>query len=144
MRIGLTYDLRDDYLAAGFSAEETAEFDQLATIEALESALRAGGDEVVRIGHAQRLVRQLAAGDRWDLVFNIAEGLNGLSREAQVPAILDAFDIPYTFSDPLVLALTLHKGLTKTVVRQAGVPSIWGTQRTLLLIRGALGAVGIN
>jgi D-alanine-D-alanine ligase len=40
-----------------------------------------------------------------------------------VPAILDAYGIPYTFSDPLVMALTLHKGLTKTVVATGGVPT---------------------
>ena len=44
-----------------------------------------------------------------------------MAREAQVPAILDVYDIPYTFSDPLVLSLALHKNLTKTVVRQAGI-----------------------
>ncbi|HPE45476.1 MAG TPA: D-alanine--D-alanine ligase, partial [Deltaproteobacteria bacterium] len=38
-------------------------------------------------------------------------------------ALLDAYRIPYTFSDPLVLALTLHKGLTKTVIRAAGIPT---------------------
>ena len=69
------------------------------------------------------MVDRLAAGDRWDLVFNIAEGLHGIAREAQVPAILDLYQIPYTFSDPLVLALTLHKGLTKVVVRDAGLPT---------------------
>jgi D-alanine-D-alanine ligase len=55
------------------------------------------------------------------MVFNIAEGLRGFGREAQVPALLDAYDIPYTFSDPLVLALALHKGMTKHVLRDAGI-----------------------
>jgi D-alanine-D-alanine ligase len=40
-----------------------------------------------------------------------------------VPAILDVYGIPYTFSDPLVMALTLHKGLTKTVLAAGGVPT---------------------
>ena len=123
MHIGLTYDLRADYLAAGYGEEQTAEFDRPDTIEAIESALRELGHQPDRIGNGQRLVGRLAAGDRWDLVFNIAEGLHGLAREAQVPAILDLYEIPYTFSDPLVLALTLHKGLTKVVVRHAGVPT---------------------
>jgi D-alanine-D-alanine ligase len=57
------------------------------------------------------------------MVFNIAEGLHGMGREAQVPAILDLFQVPYTFSDPLVCALTLHKGLTKRVVRDLGLPT---------------------
>jgi D-alanine-D-alanine ligase len=45
----------------------------------------------------------------------------GLGREAQVPALLDAYQIPYTFSGPLVLALSLDKAMTKRVVRSLGV-----------------------
>jgi len=123
MFIGLTYDLRADYLAAGYSAEETAEFDGLATIDAIDSALRDIGHQTDRVGNGRQLVDRLATGGRWDLVFNIAEGLYGTAREAQVPAILDLYEIPYTFSDPLVLAVCLHKGLTKTVVGRAGVPT---------------------
>lgn len=47
----------------------------------------------------------------------------GIGREAQVPAILDVYKIPYTFSDPLALSLTLHKGMTKRVVRDLGIPT---------------------
>lgn len=123
MRIGLTYDLRSEYLAAGFSEDETAEFDRPDTVASLERALRELGHEPDRIGHIRQLVERLAAGDEWDLVVNIAEGLSGIAREAQAPALLDAYGIAYTFSDPLVMALTLHKGLTKTVVRESGVPT---------------------
>jgi D-alanine-D-alanine ligase len=123
MIIGLTYDLRASYLAAGFSEEETAEFDRGETIAALERALEQLGHEPVRIGNARQLVQRLAAGERWDLVFNIAEGLRGIAREAQIPAILDAYEVPYTFSDPLVMSLSLHKGVTKSVVRDAGIPT---------------------
>jgi D-alanine-D-alanine ligase len=121
MLIGLTYDLRADYLAAGYGEEETAEFDRPDTIEAVDAALGQLGHQTERIGNGRQLVQRLAAGGRWDLVFNFAEGLRGIAREAQVPAILDLYEIPYTFSDPLVLALTLHKGLTKVVVRGAGI-----------------------
>lgn len=123
MRVGLTYDLRSEYLAAGYSEEETAEFDREDTIEGLEQAITALGHQPDRIGNARQLIQRLARGDRWDLVFNIAEGLAGISREAQVPCILDVYRIPYTFSDPLVMSLCLHKGLTKMVVRAAGVPT---------------------
>lgn len=123
MRIGLTYDLRAEYLAAGFSEEETAEFDRPDTIDALDQALRSLGHGTDRIGSARQLIQRLARGDRWDLVFNIAEGLHGSARESQVPAILDVYDIPYTFSDPLVLAVCLHKGLTKLAIRSAGLPT---------------------
>jgi D-alanine-D-alanine ligase len=119
----MTYDLREEYLRAGYSEEETAEFDRPSTIEAIADALAALGHEVDRIGHLRQLVVRLAAGDRWDLVFNIAEGLSGVAREAQVPALLEAYEIPCTFSDPMVLALTLHKGMTKRVMRDAGLPT---------------------
>lgn len=121
MKIGLTYDLRAEYLALGYSEEETAEFDRGSTIEAIEGALRELGHSTHRIGHVRQLAARLIAGDRWDLVFNIAEGMHGFGREAQVPALLDAYDIPYTFSDPLASALTLHKALTKRVLRDIGV-----------------------
>jgi D-alanine-D-alanine ligase len=123
MHIGLTYDLRSDYLAAGYSEEETAEFDQAGTIEAIEGALCELGHTTDRVGHARNLVERLAVGDRWDLVFNICEGLHGLGREAQVPAILDVYEIPYTFADPAALCVCLDKALTKTVLRAAGMPT---------------------
>ena len=123
MNLGLTYDLRQEYLAAGYSEDETAEFDRPDTIDAIEQALRQLGHTTDRIGNVRQLVSRLAAGDRWDLVFNICEGLHGPAREAQVPALLDAYGIACTFSDPLCMALSLHKGLTKVVVRAAGVPT---------------------
>ncbi|MDP4281218.1 MAG: ATP-grasp domain-containing protein [Bacteroidota bacterium] len=123
MNIGLTYDLRSDYLKEGFSEEETAEFDRESTIEAIEKTLRELGHKTDRIGHARALVKRLARGDRWDLVFNICEGMYGIGREALVPALLEAYQIPYTFSDSMVLALTLHKGMAKRVIRDCGIPT---------------------
>jgi D-alanine-D-alanine ligase len=123
MRIGLTYDLREEYLAAGFSEEATAEFDRPDTIEAIEHALRQLGHETDRVGHLKQLVARLAAGDRWDLVFNIAEGMFGPAREAQVPALLEAYEIPCTFADAFLMAVCLNKDLTKTMVRAAGIPT---------------------
>jgi D-alanine-D-alanine ligase len=123
MRVGLTYDLKDDYKNSGLSEEALAELDREDTIVGIEGAVQAAGHETVRIGSAPRLVERLARGERFDLVFNIAEGLSGAARESQVPAILDVYGIPYTFSDPLVLAVALHKGLAKHVSRAAGVPT---------------------
>jgi D-alanine-D-alanine ligase len=123
MKVGLTYDLRSDYLKEGFSEEETAEFDRESTVDAIDSTLSQLGYSTDRIGHVRHLTEKLVNGKRWDLVFNICEGMHGIGREAQVPALLDAYNIPYVFSDPLVLALTLHKGMTKHVVRDCGVPT---------------------
>lgn len=123
MKIGLTYDLRQDYLDMGYSEEETAEFDKESTIEGIERALQSLGYETERVGHIKKLVDALSQGKRWDIVFNIAEGLYGIAREAQVPALLDAYQIPYVFSDAFTLAVSLDKGLTKTIVREHGIPT---------------------
>ncbi len=123
LHVGLTYDLRDEYLAEGYGEEETAEFDRADTVDALAGALERLGHRPERIGNARQLIARLAAGDRWDLVFNIAEGLSGIAREAVVPAVLDLYGIPYTFSDPLVMALSLHKAMAKRVVRDGGLPT---------------------
>ncbi|MEH2393474.1 MAG: D-alanine--D-alanine ligase [Nostoc sp.] len=121
--IGLCYDLKADYLKAGFSASEVMEFDDEETIIGLEDALFQLGHQVERVGNGRELALRLAKGDRWDLVFNIAEGLKGRSREAQVPAVCELFAQPYTFSDPLTCALTLDKALAKRVVRDRGLPT---------------------
>ncbi len=123
MRVGVTYDLRADYLARGYSEEETAEFDAEITIEAICVALSELGHVPVRVGNIRHLAGRLVAGERFDCVFNICEGLSGVSREAQVPALLEAYDIPYVFSDPLTLSLALDKAMAKRIVRDAGIPT---------------------
>ncbi|MCB9845429.1 MAG: D-alanine--D-alanine ligase [Phycisphaeraceae bacterium] len=123
MRIGMTYDLRDEYLSRGMDADEAAEFDASETVDSIDGALRSLGHEVDRIGGSNALMARLLAGDRWELVFNFAESVGGFGREALVPAILESFGVPYTMSDPLVCAVTLHKATTKRVLRDAGLPT---------------------
>lgn len=123
MLIGLTYDLRSEYRAMGYSEEETAELDKEETVDGIDHALCSLGFKTERIGNIFNCAKRLCAGDRWDLVFNIAEGMHTLSRESQVPALLDAYRIPYTFSEPLTLSVSLHKETTKRIVRSVGVPT---------------------
>jgi D-alanine-D-alanine ligase len=121
MHIGITYDLKADYKAEGYTDEAIAEFDQIDTIDAIAGALESLGHSTDRIGRGKSLVARLARGDRWDLVFNISEGMHGIGRETQVPALLDMYAIPYTFSDPVVLGVSLHKAFAKRVVRDCGL-----------------------
>ena len=121
MRIAMAYDLRSDYIALGWTPEAAAEFDSEKTIKAIETTLRDLGHDVTRVGRCVELARRLVAGERWDLVFNICEGAWGRSREAQAPALCEAFDQPYTFCDPLTAALTLDKAMAKRVVRDSGL-----------------------
>ena len=117
MKIGLSFDLKSEYLDKGYSQEQIAELDIEETIEAIENALQEAGHQVERIGGLENLMRALLQGKRWELVFNIAEGMHGMAREAQIPCLLDAYQIPYVFSDSAVLALTMNKAMTNAVLR---------------------------
>lgn len=123
MQIALTYDLAEDWAEEGLDAEDLAEFDAPETIAAVAAFLAGHGQCVERVGRARALLPRLARGERWDLVFNICEGRHGRGREALVPALLEAYGIPYTFSDPLTLALALDKGMTKRLLRDSGLPT---------------------
>ena len=122
MKVGLTYDLRSWYIDRGYSMDETAEFDKQETVDALANSLKLMGHETEPVGNIFQLVDALAAGKKWDIVFNIAEGLYGDGRESVVPAILDQYKIPYVFSGPVIMGLSLNKHLAKLVVAAAGVP----------------------
>jgi D-alanine-D-alanine ligase len=122
MKIGLTYDLRSWYIDRGYSMEDTAEFDKQETVDALDEALRKMGHGTEQVGNAFQLIDAVASGKKWDLVFNIAEGLYGDGRESVIPAILDQYKIPYVFSGPVIMGLSLNKHLTKVIVGAAGVP----------------------
>jgi D-alanine-D-alanine ligase len=122
MKVGLTFDLRSWYIDRGYSMEDTAEFDKENKIEALEAAIQKTGLETERIGNAFQLIEELAKGKKWDLVFNIAEGLFGDGRESVVPAILDQYRIPYVFSGPVILGISLNKYIARLIVSSSGIP----------------------
>lgn len=121
MNIGLAYDLRKDYLDDGYSMEETAEFDKESTIEGIEQAIQKAGHSTQRIGNAKALMKQLLDGQRWDMVFNITEGLYGEGRESLVPALLDSFKIPYVFSGPVTMGVSLNKAFAKQIIRDSNI-----------------------
>jgi len=123
LSIALCYDSKEEYLAAGHSALDVMEFDDEGVIAGLEHTLLRLDHQVDRVGRGQALAQRLAAGERWDLVFNIAEGLAGRAREAQVPALCELFGQPYTFSDPVTCGVTLDKAWAKRIVRDAGLPT---------------------
>ena len=106
----------------GASASDLyAEWDSVETIDAVAAALGAYG-EVIRVEAAPEFPQQLRA-SRPDLVFNIAEGLVGVNREAHVPAICEFFGVPYSGSDPFTLSLCLDKARTKEILSYHRVPT---------------------
>jgi len=124
LRIGLCYDLAEKHLPrAGEPRDKAAEYDSEETISALRQAMAELGHDVFLIGDGGDLLQFLCKGSPVDLVFNIAEGVHGRSREAQVPAILEMMGIPYTGADPLSLALCLDKAMFKRVLKAEGIPT---------------------
>jgi hypothetical protein len=119
--IGLAYDRVDEssfstsYFHPGSDAEETA--------TAIASNLERQGHRVTRIGNSKDLVTKLNAGERWDMVFNACREGTGTPRVTQVPTILDIYDIPYTFSDALTVAITQNEATTSAVAEQANLPT---------------------
>lgn len=118
MRVGLAFNLKRQSTAGGDDAE--AEYDSPKTIASLRGAIESMGHEVIELEATAELLSILPGIDV-DVVFNIAEGLKGRNREAQVPAMLELLGISYTGSDPAALSLTLDKALAKRLVRQAGL-----------------------
>jgi D-alanine-D-alanine ligase len=98
-----------------------AEWDEPETIDAVANALSALG-EVVRLEAGKEFPKALLDA-KPDFVFNIAEGLYGVNRESHVPSICEFLGVPYHASDPLSLALTLHKGRAKEIMAYYGVPT---------------------
>jgi D-alanine-D-alanine ligase len=98
-----------------------AEWDDIDTIHAVRDAL-ALRHHVTLIEADTRAFEQFRD-LRPDMVFNIAEGLNGASREAQIPSMLDMLDIPYTGSDPLTLGNCLDKRRAKEILSYHKVPT---------------------
>jgi D-alanine-D-alanine ligase len=96
-----------------------AEWDSAETIDAVAAALSTAG-EVIRLEADESFPERLRA-ERPDIVFNIAEGLNGTNREAHVPAICEFFGVPYSGSDPFTLSLCLHKARAKALLGVHGI-----------------------
>ncbi len=115
LRIGFTFNLkRSDALK---NDDSQAEYDPPETIIAIQSAIESLGHEVVPLEANSELPQRLVE-SKVDVVFNIAEGLSGRNREAQVPALCELIGVPYTGSDSATLALALDKALCKRILRQ--------------------------
>lgn len=123
MRIGFTYDLKEDHsFHKDLPSDVFAELDQQETIDDVVAAIEKGGHEVVRIGNIRNLLSRFDRLDV-DIVFNICEGLYTRNRESEVPALLNVAKIPFVGSDALTLGLTLDKALAKKIFISDGIPT---------------------
>jgi D-alanine-D-alanine ligase len=102
-------------------ADTYAEWDTEETILAVKTALEQNHDVTLIEANEEAYLQLLQS--KPDIVFNIAEGLRGPSREAQIPAMLEMLGIPYTGSDPLTLGICLDKSRAKEILTKYGVPT---------------------
>jgi D-alanine-D-alanine ligase len=115
LRVGVACNIKVDR-----GSDAQAEFDEPETVDAICAALAAGGFSPSVIEASEGFPRKLEA-ENPDIVFNIAEGVSGRSREAHIPAILEYCGVPYTGSDAAALAIALDKAMTKRLVNSCGI-----------------------
>jgi len=122
-KVAVLANIKDDThpKPEGVPPDAFADFDHIETIDALRAALETDGHETVFIQADMDLPYALKE-VRPDICFNIAEGLGGDAREAQVPALLEMLQIPYTGSRVLTNGISLDKTLTKRIWRDRRLP----------------------
>lgn len=146
MRVGFTYNIKkeveenvinseiekngrgkfiDNNVASQYAerlSDVYAEWDDEETISAVESAIKKAGHEVIRIEADENAFEKLRS-ERPDIVFNMAEGFGGASRESHIPAMLEMLNIPYTASDPITIGNCHDKSRCKEILSYYGVPN---------------------
>jgi D-alanine-D-alanine ligase len=105
----------------GVPPDAFADYDHIETIDSIRAALETDGHKTVFIPAGRDLPFALKKANP-DICFNIAEGLGGDAREAQVPALLEMLNIPYTGSRLLANGISLDKTLTKRIWRDRSLP----------------------
>lgn len=105
--------------------QKEADFDDPETTKLQISYLKKLGYTVLPIeANEEAYIKLYRARKKIDLVFNVAEGMHGKDREAQIPAMLEMLQIPYTGSPPLAQAIILDKAKTKEILIAHKIPTL--------------------
>jgi D-alanine--D-alanine ligase len=120
LRVGLAFNMKRIDSHGGDDRE--AEYDAPETIQAITNAIESHGHVVVPLEATPEFPRALSSSNV-DVVFNVAEGMVGRSREAQVPSLCELLGVPYTGSDSATLSICLDKGLAKRLLVDVDTPA---------------------
>ncbi|KAE8146521.1 hypothetical protein BDV25DRAFT_49225 [Aspergillus avenaceus] len=125
LRIALIAEQQSAYRKQGYSVEECAALTHDGEVQGVMSTLEKLGHHVTLVPGIQSLVKHLAVGANkdWDLAFNMSQGFHGVSRESQVPALLEAYQTPHTFADAATMALCQSKANTKITLAHHNIPT---------------------
>lgn len=119
MKIGITYEVckADDERVKKFN-----DFTDIETINSIKAALEATDNTVTLMGDAEQLMRHLLNGTLdCDIVLNLTGGISSQNRGISIPALLDAYKIPYVGSDAFGLSLASNKYLTRLIAQSHGI-----------------------
>jgi D-alanine-D-alanine ligase len=122
-KVAVLANIKDDTRPKpeGVPPDAFADFDHIETIDSIRGAIETDGHQTIFIQADENLPFALRE-EKPDICFNIAEGLGGDAREAQVPALLEMMKIPYTGSRVLTNGISLDKTLTKRIWRDRRLP----------------------
>jgi D-alanine--D-alanine ligase len=120
LRVGLAFNMKRIDSLGGDDRE--AEYDAPETIQAITNAIESHGHAVVPLEATADFPRALMSSNV-DVLFNVAEGMVGRNREAQVPSLCELMGIPYTGSDSATLSLCLDKSLAKRLLVDVDTPA---------------------
>ncbi|MGI0094017.1 MAG: D-alanine--D-alanine ligase family protein [Nitrosotalea sp.] len=123
LTIGITFDTRNDFK---FEHDDPWDWDielQVSmSVDDISRSLEDLGHKTVLIGSGTSLVDNFSKHkNEIDLVFNIAEGKFGRSREGQVPALLEMAGIPFVGSDSYATSVAMNKWHTKIIGQTYGI-----------------------
>lgn len=122
MKVAITYNIKKkEAETENLPPDFYAEWDDDETIDAIKKAISERHDVVLI--EADKDAYQKLKIEKPDIVFNIAEGLNGRSRESHIPAMLEMLEISYTGSNPLTLGICLDKARAKEILSYYGIPT---------------------
>ncbi len=117
MRITIAYNLRTD------DTEATAELLTQGDIERIYKAISSLQHTVTVVevsGKPDKVIERILASEP-ELVFNLAEGTIGSSREAFYPGLYEQMGMPFTGGNASLLHLNLDKHLAKTMLASHGI-----------------------
>jgi D-alanine-D-alanine ligase len=120
LRVGFAFNMKRIGSANGDDRE--AEYDSPETIDAITKAIESHGHTVVPLEATVDFPRVLTSANV-DVVFNIAEGISGRNREAQVPNLCELLGVPFSGSDSATLSICLDKTLCKRMLRDVDTPA---------------------
>jgi D-alanine--D-alanine ligase len=136
MRVAFAYNVSSGVASVNLDEQIDTDFDWPATIAKIKETLESLGHSVVMVeANADAFDKLKELKNSIDIVFNIAEGLDGDARESQIPMFCEVLGIPYTHSSPTTHAIKLDKEFTKLIVKGAGITNVPGCTKFPLIVK---------